>query len=312
MRIVQQGMNTPGWLLPPDYYVRSLLMHGQFTAQIYGYPLTAIALWGAVCGWRTRDAFWRTAAAYTIAVLLFHSFVPTSLEQRKVFQLVPVVALFLIAGLDAAARAIPQRLHPRPVACAAAALLFLISGFAPPEPFAPGFGPMVERVLAVPSSRRTATLISSNAYFQDCEAGIIAEWMARNRSDGTYLVRGTKLLATLSDKPGYGIVYRTVSQNPEQIRRILEAVPIATVIVHTTDAARHYPHHEILRKALELHPEEWEMLYEDHRVAARQRHDLQVYRRLKDVDGIPVRLSVDLTRKIGQSLETSGPAPIPE
>jgi hypothetical protein len=307
MRIVQQGMNGPGWLYPASYYLRSLVVHARFAAEIYGYPLTAIALCGVVYGWRTHDVFWRTAAAYAVAVLLFHSFVPTSLEQRKVFQLVPVIALFTVSGLDALARTIPQRLHPRIVACIAGALLFVFSGYTPLNPFTPGFGPVVTRVLSDPSSRRTATLISSNAYFQDCEAGIIAEWMERDRSAETYLVRGTKLLGRISEEDGGTMLYQAVSDDPEQIRHILQSVPIATVILHTMDSKRNYPHHEILRKALELHPEEWERRYEDSRLSTDQHHELVIYQYRRNVQGIPVRLSVDLTRKIGQTVDTGKP-----
>lgn len=310
MQIVRQGWNSGSGFVPAIMYVRSFVVHMRYAAEIYGYPLTAIALVGMVYGWRTRELFWRTALGYVVAVLLFHVMVPTSFEPRKLFQLVPALALFAVAGLDALAQMIPQRLPARPVVCAAGALLFAVSGFARLEPFNPGFGPMVERILSEPSSRQTATLISSNAYFLDCEAGIIAEWMERDRNPATYLVRGTKLLARFTTQGP--MLYQAVSEEPEQIRRILQSVPISTVILHTMHSRRNsYPHHEILRKALEAHPEEWERVYANSRTTVHQVHDLEVYRQRKDVQGIPVRLTVDLTRKIGDSVRTTEPQEVP-
>jgi hypothetical protein len=304
MHIVQQGWNTASRHLPPAGYIHSLVLHLRLVAEIYGYPLTVVALAGVISVWRTREALWRTAVAYAVAVILFHALVPTSAEARKLFQIVPVLALFVVAGLNATAQYIPQRFYPRPAVCTAGALVFLIWGFVPLDPFRPGFGPLVDRLLILPSSRSTATLISSSAYLQDCEAGIIAEWMERDHNRETYLVRGTKLLARVTDDPPVGLVYRTVSENPVEISGILQSVPIAAVILHTTDTPRSYPHHEILRRALEGHPEDWERIYEDRRMVAGLHHEMLIYRQRRDVQGIPVRLSVDLTRKIGDSLET--------
>lgn len=308
MHIVRQGWNSSSGRIPLADYGPILWVHLRLAAEIYGYPLSIVALAGIAACWLKRDVLWRTAAAYVVAVIVFHSLVPTSVESRKLFQLVPVIAVFIVAGLDAISRALPERLHPKPLLYATAALLFIVSEFRPLEPFHPGFGELVQRAQAVPGSRDTAILISSNGYFEDCEAGIIAEWMERDRSKGTYLVRGTKLLERLAVVPPEGLVYQAVSRNPEELRGVLQSVPIAAVILHTTTAKRSYAHQEILRQALETHPEEWERIYEDHRETAGQQHRLVLYRHRRDLQGIPVRLTVDLTRKIGDSVATEGAA----
>lgn len=306
MHIVRQGWNSTSGRVPLADYGHYLVLHLRMVAQIYGYPLTVIALAGLAVCWRTRDVLWRTASAYAAVVIVFHTFVPTSVEPRKIFQMVPVLALFLVAGIDAISRRLPLAWHPRPLVCAATVLLFAFTGFRLLPPFQPGFGRLVERAQSLQDGSDSAILISSNAYFQDCEAGIIAEWMERSRGPGTYLVRGTKLLERLTDAPRDGMLYMPAAGTPDEMRGILQSVPISTVILHTTPAAKSYGHHEILRRLMESHPEDWELIYQDQRETAGQPHRLALYRYRRDVQGIPIRLSVDLTRKIGDSVTTPG------
>jgi len=310
MRIVTQGWDTrtfPGF----DYLFRSFGIHTWFAVSILGVPLTVIAVAGfvdrALMPWlrRQEEPFWVVMAVYGAAVVIFHTAVPTSIEPRKIYQLAPVVCLFVPAGLSAIARRIPPPLV-RPVMAwhglaAVAAMLFLVSRFSPLAPYAPGFGPAVENLIARPDTRGAAILISSNPFMTDSEAALIAEWAERERHAGTYLVRGTKLLARPSDRG----VYMPIFQTQDEVRQALAAVPISYVILHTTSTDRSYRHHALLRAALEAHPEEWELIYRTSGRALDALHHIEVYRCRKNLQGVPVRLSVNLTNKLGRSLDTN-------
>src|SRR5439155_14501828 len=48
--------------------------------------------------------YWAVMASFCLAVLVFHSVVPTSTEPRKTFMAVPVIVLFAVAGAHWLAR----------------------------------------------------------------------------------------------------------------------------------------------------------------------------------------------------------------
>ena len=312
MRIVRQGWDTrafPGF----EYLVRSFGLHASFAVEILGIPLTLIALAGCIdrvflLRREARRPFWLVMALYGAAIVLFHTLVPTSIEPRKIYQIVPVVGLFAAAGCSAIARRIPSRfLAPaaaRSGVAVLAALIFFFGTFSLLPVFDPGFGPVVENLLTRPDARAAAILISSNPFTADAEAALIAEWAERDRTGGAYLVRATKLLARPVSLGPNRIDYALIYPAPDEMLRAMNAIPIAYVILHTQTAARSYTHHALLQSTLAAHPEEWELIYRTSRRVLGASHVIEVYRCRKNLAGVPIRLSVDLTGKIGESLST--------
>jgi hypothetical protein len=320
MGIVVQGWNTSA---PPGvaFLLASLGVHARFAGAVLGIPVTGMALVGLaghvlVPLWRRErpEFFWLTLALYGCAVMVFHAVVPTSIEPRKIYQIAPVISVLAAVGLADVARLLARRRSERAtrVGVAVAALAaFVVSGFALLPSFAPGFVAAVATLLARPDTDGAAVLISSNPVFADSEAAIIAEWAARRRTSGTYLVRGTKLLSyPVSNNAGM-TEFEPYSPTAQDLQKQLAAVPVAYVVLHTTPAARSYGHHDLLHQTVEGHTEDWERIYSSHHVALGEPHDIAIYRSRKDLRGVPVHLEIDLTEKIQQKLEigTGRPAP---
>jgi hypothetical protein len=311
LRIVSQAMDTvsfPGF----GYIFRSLVKHVGFVIGILGAPLSCFAAVGVIDRAilpllrRKVPVYWIAMAAYGASVIAFHAVVPTSVEARKIYQIVPVVCLFVIAGADAVARRLSARFSEGAVRlgiAAAIVLIFVFTGFYFLPPFVPGFSAAVEKLIAQPDTRGAAILISSNPYMEDAEAAIISEWASRERKAGTYLVRATKLL----DRPGWNELgepdYLVNYSSDEELQRALDEVPISYVILHITTTSHPYRHHAVLQHFLGSHPGEWEKIYESRRVLE-QPHEIEMYRRRRDLQGVPVHLTIDLSRKIGSSVET--------
>jgi hypothetical protein len=85
--------------------------------------------------------------------------------------------------------------------------------------------------------------------------------------------------------------------------RALDDVPIAYVILHTTPTGHPYQHHALIERLLAGHPGQWEKIYESRRVLE-QPHDIEIYRCRRNLQGVPVHFTVDLSGKIGSSLES--------
>jgi hypothetical protein len=303
LNIGSRGWDTrtvPGFA----FVMASLAAHARFAAQVLGFPLTAIALVGFVgrvivpLGRRERlEPFWSVLALYVATVIIFHAVVPTSVEARKVYQLAPAVCIFAAAGLDCLVRWVARHRAVNALRVgvgAAAAATFFASGFFLLPPFAPGFAPAIDALLAQPDVDRAAVLVSSNPVFLDSEAAIIAEWAARRPHAGAYLIRGSKFLSypvRSADETTFALFGTT----PLEVRNRMAGVPVGYVIVHTTTAARSYPHHELLREALTRFADDWELIYESRRIALGQPHAIAVYRCRRTLSGMPIRFEFDIT-----------------
>lgn len=265
MRVVTQGWDTrsfPGL----GYYALSLVKHVELAANLLGWPLTLVALlgcWftciGPILSLRRPSLFWTATAIYAAIVILFHTAVPTSIEQRKIYQILPACAAFLVAALEWIANR--WKSAPHWLLAVLAAIVFLSSGFQISKPYQPGINEAVEFVQHRPDSTSTAILVSSNPFMNDLEGGLIAAWAERDRFGGTYLVRATKLLlappvaiaANLTELP-------LLHSTPQALLEALDAVPISYAIVHTAPASRNYLHHALLLAALQSKSSGWELV----------------------------------------------------
>lgn len=314
MHIVTRGWDVrtfPGFA----YEWASLGIHLGFVARLLGVPIATIALIGAIASLSRRgpapshgDIFWKAMVIYALAIVVFHVAIPSSIEPRKVYQIMPVMCLLALAGLDATAAGLRAFLHNasrallnwiRPAVAGVACLLFFVTGFSVLPQYVPGFGLTVESLIARPETRGAAILISSNPQWADSEAALIAEWAERRRNDGTFLIRGTKLLShpapTVAGQPEFALDFTTQAA----VLNALSAIPVSFVILHTTAARISYPHHALLKAALEGDAAEWELIYHTNRhlEGLSETHDIEVYRYRKSLAGAPIHYSVDLLGK---------------
>jgi hypothetical protein len=313
LSITSQGWDTTS--LPEIPYLgASLVKHLEFVIGILGVPVSCFAVIGLIdCALiplvrRKGSVYWTAWAVYAASIVVFHTLVPTSIEPRKIYQIVPVVGLFVVAGAEAIARRFTPRFGAMAVRAALMATitaLFLTTGFYFAAPYKPGFAAAVEKLIGREDTHKAAILISSNPFMTDAEAAIISEWVSRERKAGTYLVRGTKLLERFAPSDDGKLAMQVVFNSNEQGLRVLNSVPVAYIIVHTTPADRSYTHHAPLQRVLADSPAEWEKIYESRRVLD-QPHEIKIYRCRRDLVGVPVHFSVDLNRKIGTSLHAGG------
>ena len=97
-------------------------------------------------------------------------------------------------------------------------------------------------------------------------------------------------------------------QSTAELRTLLDQVPVAYVIVHTAAlrlGQRPYRHHAPLALLLASHPEAWQPIHHSERQALGDLHDLIIYRNRRDLRGVPIHFTVDLSRKIGRDLSTN-------
>lgn len=323
INIVRQGMNTPN--LPTlAMVISSTIAHTRFVADLFGTPMLALAVAGVLATvgtcWlkgKRPPAFWTSLLVYGTVIILFHAVVPTSFEPRKVYQITPVLCVFLVAGVDYLVRVFAKQrsgeaggLWHATGACAAL-VLFLITRFVWITPFQPGTQAALAELSNRAGVRGSAILISSNGYFQDMEAGVIAGWISSNSTDGTYLIRATKLLARLDQKASGLLELAPAVASPDETNEVLARVPVAYVLTHTTPASRSYEHHQILQSALSGSSAngsaDWELFYQHTRISDGRPHRIELFRNRKDLRGLPVRFEIDLTRKINQSIQVDSP-----
>jgi hypothetical protein len=291
----------------------SLRLHWLYAIQILGWPLSMVALagvWDTVLRpcWQRRkpEVFWLGMFVLGLSIMAFHIAVPTSIEPRKIYQIAPVVCVFLVAGLRFASRSLGAKLPaPDLTLCAIALAWFVWTPFRLQEPWNPGFRPAIETILARQDTRNSAILVSSNPFMQDQEAGIIATWAELSRRDGVYLVRATKLLLGLpyNDlRNGFELPSRY--QTSTEVQAALADVPITYTFLHSTPYPRDYLHNDLLLQTVRSHPEHWQPVYQSQTMIAGQPHSIEVFRTQDNHAGKPVRINIDLSGRIGEKLNT--------
>jgi 4-amino-4-deoxy-L-arabinose transferase-like glycosyltransferase len=319
MKIVTQGWDKQG-VPESGYFLSSLEQYIGFAFHLLGIPLLAVAAVGVIGllfrgekGVSRRDPFWMAMMVYVAAVFAFHVAIPSSIEPRKLYQLMPAICLLVLAGLETIAAALlrgrPELpVWARPALAGLAALVFCFTGFALLPQFTPGIEAAVKNLMERPETRGAAILISSNPVWYDTEAAIIADWTSQRRNDGTYLIRGTKLLShprTAADA-GDPSEFKLNFATPDAVLAELASIPVSFVILDTVPSEKSYPHHAILSAALEGDKTDWDPIYHTIRRldGVGETHDVEIYRYKKSVAGEPIHFSVDLSRKLGIELGT--------
>lgn len=310
MHIATQGWDTrtfPGFA----YEWASLGIHLGFVVRMLGIPLTVVAVIGALVSlFSARGLFWKAMVIYAVSIVVFHVAVPSSIEPRKVFQVMPALCLLVLTGLDAVSAVLLRgklAILPaaRPALAALAALVFFFSGFSLLPQYIPGFGNAVQYLIALPASRGAAILISSNSESADSEAALISEWAERRRNDGVFLIRGTKLLSHLVPSVPGQHQWAPNFTSSDEILRTLSSIPVSFVVLHTTSAPLSFLHQAQLKAALDSDKAEWEPIYHTRQylkgtgTTPGETHDIEIYRYRKDVRGAAIHYSVDLSGKLG-------------
>jgi len=183
------------------------------------------------------------AALAVFAIVLFHVLTPVGLEPRRLLLAVPPGLLLAGYGLQAICRAVPSPWQWAPLA-ASVAVLGVVS--LPPQPKPRyGFDRAAQLLLATPAWNSCALLIASSI---DAEGMLIAEVALRQHRPNRYLLRATKLLASMKWS---GDDYRSRFETPDQVQAFLDASGIRLLSVGPYPPEKpKQKHHELLDTVL--------------------------------------------------------------
>lgn len=237
-RISAGGFNyAPG----PTYAWLSLSENMRAIAGAVGWPGLAIALAGAVVGW--RDPVTRLSVAAILATLIFQAAIPVALEDRYALPAIPwLVVLIAIALLALARRGAAMR--GAAVAVAVALMIAPIWALVHKEPKRDMGAPAIAAAMA---AKPGIWLVDGRA---GGEGAIIA---AAAYADGgrrqVWAARASQWLST-SDFMGRG--YRLSVADAAGARRVLDRLGARGVVSIADRQALAYPHSRLLREALQI------------------------------------------------------------
>jgi hypothetical protein len=235
---------------------------------------------------------WSVLFATLIGVGLFNSAVPTVADTRKLFLLLPVFVLFAAATVHFFARSPAQQWMLAAMVLGASLAVFPIR-YSP----AAGLHDVARILQSAFDSDHPAALIASTE--PGVEPALIAETLALEPvRPSHFVVRASKLLASSGWN---GADYFSRCHSPQEVQEALDAVPINLVAFHD-DFSAPLPHLGLLREALHAGP--WRLTYAAAAVSAASRSGrVEIYRRIPPLTGHTLHIFVDLSNKLGRSIE---------
>jgi hypothetical protein len=246
------------------------------------------------------DTFWAVMSAYVLSAWLFHAIVPTSIEPRKLFTLLPALLLFAGAGIQYVLERWPSMRHGSRAAALATALCvaFVVTTVRIHREYCTAMGRVADFLLSRPELKGTAIAMAS---IIDGEGRLIAELAQREVWPSVYLVRASKMIA---DTNWQFTHYKLRYSTPEQITAALVDVPAGIVVVHSESGRPPMPHHSLVKEAMDDRAK-WQKIYSIDSPCTRhwRGEQIDVYQyRLAPIRK-PVHLAVDLENKINQTLK---------
>jgi len=207
---------------------------------------------------RTVDGRWAAAAAFIPAFWLFHSFVPTgSAEERYTAAVVGPILMFLAAGVARVAAWLPARFPYRARAWAlgiAVGCVFAGTVFAIPQKKSYGFAEVADVLLSQPDFAHAVVLVSSE---DQGEGLLVSEIAMRDHRPGCIVLRGTKVLATVS---WHGEHYVPRPPTPEETQEYLEQISVSYLVLEMRAGKEPYVHHRNLIRMIAMYPDRWRLV----------------------------------------------------
>src|SRR5260221_11723262 len=94
-----------------------------------------------------------------------------------------------------------------------------------------------------------------------------------------------------------GLDYRPLFSTPEQIRIVLDQIPVGVLIIDRQPSPGMRPHERTLRRLVVMYRDDWDVIYSG--------SDITIYLRKSDLSQHPIHIEVDLKRTLGGPLLTS-------
>jgi hypothetical protein len=201
----------------------------------------------------TAPQHWAALAALVLAVLVFHTIVPASLDRRHLIQALPAWAMFCVAGIARTAGLVSTS-HPRLrwAVYAAAIAGVLHTASQSPGKHSAGFGGVVADVVSQHGRSAGVFLVSSDA---TGEGMFIAETAMADDRPEHIVRRASKLLAS---QEWNGAGYRARVDGSAELIALLKQERIRFIVVdETVPESLLAPHHTLLRTTAEGSPDQF-------------------------------------------------------
>ena len=243
---------------------------------------------------KTAEPLWASALGLVVAVHVFHTVVPASIDERFLLPSLPPVLLFMSAGIHWTALRINARL---PVAARVAALagmvaiVFFAWTFHVPRKRHIGLDEAAQDVVSSPAERNAVILCSSNG---NGEGGFISE-LAMREPRPTHIVLRASLMLANSD--WNGLNYKLTKSTPEEVNAFLTSIPVGLVVLDRSPGFAHWQHQDLLVQAMQ--GPDWQLVRSYPKGAGPDSGQVQVYR-FTGSHALRAHIHVDMTDKLGK------------
>jgi len=230
-------------------YARNALAHYlPWMLGMTGIGVLLIALGGVVLPRARQDRpFWACLVALPLSVLLLHTVVPSSIEERHLTVLAPATAILFALGVRALGRGNPRMtVAVALLGCA----LFAVEAAEIPAKRVLGYQGAVHDLLVDSTLDDGVFLIASDS---KGEGAFISEVALADTRFGHSVLRGSKVLAR---EDWYGRQYESVYKTEEEFIEFLLKVPVAIVVIDEgMNPNFNRAYHDMLRDLVRKRPD---------------------------------------------------------
>ncbi|MBL8216568.1 MAG: glycosyltransferase family 39 protein [Bryobacterales bacterium] len=238
------GVAQDGWNhdIPLSHYLADGLQSSPRFYLISLTPVLALAVAGGLLQLALRPAARKPLYLHLLlsiaAIVLFHVFVPVGIEPRRYLMAVPSSLILAGCFLTFVTERLPRYWNWAPGLAITAALAFVSLPPAPKQHY--GFDRVAETLLSRPEWSNCAALISSSI---DAEGMLISEVALRQSRPQRYLLRATKLLASMKWS---GSDYHSRFQTAAEMQTALDAMGARLLVVGPYPTHRQKRQHHLL------------------------------------------------------------------
>jgi Dolichyl-phosphate-mannose-protein mannosyltransferase len=300
--IATQSLITPAMQFEAGaaFFLEANLYYAPALFQAVGAGIAIFAVIGVVVKVilpflrKTVEPLWASALSLMVAVHVFHTLVPASIDDRFLLPSIAPALLFMSAGIHWTALRIHSRL---PVAARVAALAGIVAiaffawTFHIPRKRHIGLDEAARDVASSPTERNTVILCSSNA---NGEGGFISELAMREPRPTHIVLRASLMLAT-SDWNGRD--YKLLKSTPEEVNAFLTSIPVGLVVLDRSPGFAHWQHQDLLDQV--MRGPDWQLVKSYPEGGGAKPGQVQVYR-FTGSHALRARIHVDMADKPGR------------
>lgn len=208
---------------------------------------------------RKPGARWSCAAAMVIGFYLLRILVAPATPGRHLVVILPTVILFAAAGLVRLASWLPVAgLSLQKRQWALASIVGIVFGhqvFAVPKLVPRGFSQIARELVNNPEFKDSVFLVSAEGF--EREGQFIAGVAMQERRPGHFVLRASKVLASVSI---LGRRYVMLHRTPDELMSYLKSVPVGVLVMDNCASPQKWEHQSLLRRTLDQHAAEWELV----------------------------------------------------